>query len=189
MPLLADVFLQTGKCILTIDHHAQPVTTASWAPNGTEFVTGSLDRSSQLCLWRLNGNRLHRWDTDYRIQDCAISPDGKRLVTISSECQIFIYNFITKEELRCLTFKTKMTCISISKDSKYMLVNMADGEVQLLEIETKESTTQVTRRFLGQKQKEFVIRSSFGGADENLVISGSEGKLVLPYLDRSILLR
>lgn len=66
-----------------------------------------------------------------------------------------------------------MTCVSISKDSRYMLVNMADGEVQLIEIETAE----ITRRFLGQKQREYVIRSSFGGADENLVISGSEGIL------------
>ena len=52
-----------------------------------------------------------------------------------------------------------------------MLINMADGEVQLIEIETAE----ITRRFLGQKQREYVIRSSFGGADENLIISGSEG--------------
>lgn len=48
---------------------------------------------------------------------------------------------------------------------------MADGEVQLIEIETAE----IVRRFLGQKQRQFVIRSSFGGADENLIISGSEG--------------
>lgn len=54
-----------------------------------------------------------------------------------------------------------------------MLLNMADGEVQLLDIETAE----ITRRFLGQKQSQFVIRSAFGGADENLIISGSEGTM------------
>ena len=32
------------------------------------------------------------------------------------------------------------------------------------------------RRFKGQKQGEFIIRSSFGGAAENFVLSGSEGK-------------
>jgi len=148
------------------------VTTASWAPNGTDFVTGSLDRSTQLCLWSLKGNQLYSWPTDYRIQDCAISPNGQRLVTISSERQIFVYNYPTKEQLYCIVLRTKMTCVSISKDSRYMLVNMADGEVQLIEIETAE----ITRRFLGQKQREYVIRSSFGGADENLIISGSEGK-------------
>lgn len=52
-----------------------------------------------------------------------------------------------------------------------MLINMADNEVQLIDIETAE----IVKRFLGQKQGAFVIRSSFGGADENLIISGSEG--------------
>ena len=73
-----------------------------------------------------------------------------------------------------------MTCISISRDSRYMLVNMAENEVQLIDIETAD----VVRRFLGQRQSEFIIRSAFGGADENLIISGSEGmysrSLLLP---------
>ena len=64
-----------------------------------------------------------------------------------------------------------MTCISISRESRYMLVNMAENEVQLIDIETAD----VVQRFLGQRQSEFIIRSAFGGADENLIISGSEG--------------
>lgn len=156
---------------MTIDHDTQPVTTASWAPDGQSFVTGSLDKKSSLCLWTLSGQALHNWTTDYRIQDCAISPDGQRLVTISSERQIFVYNFVTREEEYSILLKTKMTCVNISRDSRYMLINMADNEVQLIDIETAE----IVRRFLGQKQGAFVIRSSFGGADENLVISGSEG--------------
>ena len=93
------------------------------------------------------------------------------MVTISSERQIFVYNFVTREEEYSILLRTKMTCLSISRDSRYMLVNMADNEVQLIDIETAE----IVRRFLGQKQETFVIRSSFGGADENLIISGSEG--------------
>lgn len=92
-------------------------------------------------------------------------------MTISTEKQIFVYNFVTKEEEYSLLLKHKMTSLSISKDSRHMLINMIDNEVQLIDIES----TEVVQRFLGQKQGDFVIRSAFGGADENLVISGSEG--------------
>lgn len=93
------------------------------------------------------------------------------MVTISSEGHIFVYNFVTREEEYHIKLKTKMTCLSISRDSRYILVNLADNELQLIDIETAD----IVRRFLGQKQAKFVIRSSFGGADENLIISGSEG--------------
>jgi hypothetical protein len=59
-----------------------------------------------------------------------------------------------------------------------MLVNLADNELQLLDIET----ANVVRRFMGQKQGNFVIRSTFGGAAENFVVSGSEGKHIFILL-------
>ena len=159
--------------MVEIKHHNQSVTTASWAPDGNSFVTGSHDKQSQLCLWTLDGRPSFSWLIDYRVQDCAISPDGQKMVTISSEQQISVYNFVTREEEYSMLMRPRMTCVSISRDSRYMLINMADNEVQLIDIESAE----IVRRFLGQKQDEFIIRSCFGGADENLIISGSEGKL------------
>jgi WD40 repeat protein len=110
---------------------------------------------------------------DYRVQDCAISPDGQKMVTISSEQQVSVHNFVTREEEHSFLVRPRMTCVSISRDSKYMLINMADNEIQLIDIESAE----IVRRFLCHKQDEFIIRSCFGGADENLIISGSEGML------------
>jgi WD40 repeat protein len=163
---------QSGRCILTIDQHAEPVTTVAWAPDGESFVTASLDKHTQLCLWSVNGRSLYNWALDYRIQHCAISPDGQRLVTISVERQIFVYNFVTREEQYSILVKSDMTSLSISRDSRYMLINMTENEVHMIDIETAD----IVRKFVGQKQGKFVIRSAFGGADENLVVSGSEGK-------------
>jgi len=53
---------------------------------------------------------------------------------------------------------------------------LANQEVELWDMITME----LVRKFKGQKQGEFVIKSCFGGADENFVVSGSEGKITYP---------
>ncbi|EDN02541.1 conserved hypothetical protein [Histoplasma mississippiense (nom. inval.)] len=166
--------VETGHCILTIDHHHEPVTSAAWAPNGDSFVTGSLDCQSQLCHWSVAGESLYKWTGQYRVRDCAISPDGRRLIAISTEKRIYVYNFETRAEEYNMSIKLDLTCINISLDSRYMLLNTSECEMQLLDIETKE----VARQYLGQKQGNYnyIIRNSFGGAAENFVVSGSEGK-------------
>lgn len=158
---------------MEIKHHEKSVTVACWTPDGQSFVTGSHDLESQLCLWTLDGRPSYNWTIDYRVQDCAITPNGRRMVVISVEQQISVYDFWTREEEYSIMMKHKMTSVSISRDSNYMLINMANDEVHLIEIETAE----ICRRFLGQKQDMFIIRSCFGGADENLIISGSAGSL------------
>ncbi|KAK2796787.1 hypothetical protein FQN51_009011 [Onygenales sp. PD_10] len=175
---------ETGRCILSIDHHHQPVTSAAWAPDGESFVTSSLDLQSQLCHWSVGGRALYTWPGSYRVRDCAISPDGQRLVAISTESKIYVYNFVTRVEEYSISFKLDLTCINISRDSRYMLVNMSDSEVRLLDIDT----AAVTRQFLGQKQGEFIIRSTFGGAAENFVVSGSEdSKIYIWHKENSTL--
>ena len=82
-----------------------------------------------------------------------------------------MYNFVTREEQYSIFMKSDMTSLSISRDSRYMLINMTSNEVHLIDIETAD----IVRKFVGQKQGSFIIRSAFGGADENLIISGSEG--------------
>lgn len=169
---------------MTIEHHTEPVTSASWTPDGESFVTSSLDVQAPLSHWSVRGQSLHNWPGRYRAQDCAISPDGRRLAAISTEKKIYVYNFLTREEEYCVSLKMDLTCISISHDSRYMLVNMSDSEVQLLDIETAE----VVRRFMGQKQGNYIIRSTFGGAAENFVVSGSEGTCgsrTIQYIYRS----
>ena len=105
------------------------------------------------------------------------------MVVISVERQISVYDFWTREEEYSIMMKHKMTSVSISRGSNYMLINMANDEVHLIEIETAE----ICRRFLGQKQDKFIIRSCFGGADENLIISGSAGSLPSSTLSEVIL--
>ena len=139
-------------------------------------MTGALDKRSSLNMWTHNAQKKHTWTANYRVQDLAISPDGQRLVVIAVEKQLTVYNLKTYEEEYSLRLKTDLTCINIGRDSKQMLVNMSDNELQLIDINSAE----IIQRFMGQKQGKYVIRSSFGGADENLIISGSEGTSQCP---------
>ncbi|RAH67408.1 WD domain protein [Aspergillus aculeatinus CBS 121060] len=162
--------VETGRCLLTINHHRQPVTSAAWAPDGETFVTASLDLSTQLCYWSMRGHNLHSWDGGFRVQDCTMTPDGRRLVAADLEGKLHVYNFATRDEEYCLTTKSRPTSVAVSKDSRYLLVNLADNQLQLIDL----NTTEVVRRFQGQKQGNFVIRSVFGGAADNFIVSGSE---------------
>jgi hypothetical protein len=172
----------TGRCTMTIDLKTpnHPISAAAWAPDSRSFVTASFDKELNVCHWRAWGPqseaKLHGWDGGYRGQDCAISPDGERLVVIDSERHLYVYNFHTYEKEYQFTFPCKSTSVTISHDSKFMLVSLINGEVQLLDIKT----ANVVRRFEGQKQGHFIIRSSFGGAAENFVLSGSEGTCFPP---------
>ena len=180
------LYLQTGNCVININHHNHAVTAAAWAPDGKSFVTGSHDKQSQLCSWTPEGQQNYSWkDVDHRIQGCVISPDGQRMVTISAETEITVYNYMTHMFEYQIKVASKMTCINISRDSRYVLVNMADNEVQLFDLETAD----IVRRFMGQKQGEFVLRSAFGGADQNLIISGSEGMLYHHVIPRIAILK
>ncbi|KAJ5469884.1 hypothetical protein N7530_007241 [Penicillium desertorum] len=166
--------VESGRCLLTINHHRQPVTAAAWAADGESFVTASLDSESQLRHWSMRGQPLYTWKGGFRVQDCAISADGRRLVAADTEAKVHVYNMLTYEEDYCLPVPSKPTSVSISKDSRHVLINLAEHDIQLVDMET----TAVVRQFKGQKQGEFVIRSTFGGAAENFVVSGSEDSKV-----------
>lgn len=115
---------------------------------------------------------MYRW-TGSRVYDLVITPNGRRLAAICTQKKLHVYNFVTREKEYEIQMVSELTCISVSKDSRYILMNMGTGlqEVHLMDL----ATAEVVRKFSGQKQKEFMIRSCFGGADENFVVSGSEG--------------
>lgn len=76
----------------------------------------------------------------------------------------------------------RLTCVTVTRDSRYILVNLSSGEIHLLDIENGEPI----RTFKGQEQGNYIIRSCFGGAAENFVLSGSEGTFRGHYQEKSL---
>lgn len=166
-----NVRLQDGKCLKAITRFQEPVSSCAWAPDGRSFVTGCLALERNLVQWSESGELIYDWGRSHRIQDVAVSPDGNRLVAMDNATNIHVYNFMTREPEYSMDIKVKLTSVEISADSRFLLVGLTTGEAQLWDLEARE----VVKTFAGSKGGNYVIRSSFGGANESFVVSGSEG--------------
>lgn len=103
----------------------------------------------------------------------------------NADNRMIVYDLTTKQQELSIAFEDQLTSVKISDDSQYALINHAPDELQLWDI----STGRMTRKYTGQRQGKFIIRSCFGGVDGNFVVSGSEdGNVYVWHRDRGILL-
>lgn len=179
--------VKTGTCIQYFNEFTYPCTTAAWAPNGKHVIIGSQDDKLGCGIWSLDGSLIHNFCTPggrLRANDLAISPNGERLVVVA-ENSIIVFDFTTYEKLcEWQVEDVKLTSVTISQDSRHMLVSMDLDKIRLMEIESGE----VIQRFSGHAQRQFIIRSAFGGADENFVVSGSEDSRIYIWRSNGLLI-
>lgn len=160
----------TGACLQKLERSQEPVTSCVWAADSQTFVTGALDKSHGLVQWNIRGEKIYDWNCSHRVEDLAVSPDGHWLVAADGGTNIHVYNFVTRELAYQMDLQVRLTSISISQNSRHLLVNHNNGIAQLIDLVLREPVQSYT----GFTIEKFMIRSSFGGADESFVISGSE---------------
>ncbi|GAA5934008.1 hypothetical protein JCM1841_002048 [Sporobolomyces salmonicolor] len=101
------------------------------------------------------------------------------------EKRISVYDLRKKEILYELVQAQELTSVEISNDSRHAIVSHAPKEILYLELETGT----VLRKFAGHDQGQYILRSCFGGALENFVLSGSgDGKVFIYHRDTGRLL-
>ena len=164
---------QTGDCIQTLDKFEEPVTGIAWLPDSATFITGCLGTGKTLKQWDLNGNCVTEIATNGRLEDIALSPNGRYLATIDNKKRLSIFDLVDRDQdyQIVMTTSSSLASIAISRDSKTVLVGFKDGESKLFNMRTKE----LLNTFIGQEHTDFIIRSAFGGAQDSFITSGSEG--------------
>jgi WD repeat-containing protein 26 len=157
----------TGERLRTIKDHNDIVGACAWVNDGSRFITGSPDK--KMIMWDINGDVVHRW-TGIRPLNMAITPDGNKLVVLCSDDIIHVYNLETRDQITAIKIDSSLTSVTISSDSRFALINVKPDEVHLWDL----FSYRLVRKYVGQLQKEFIIRSCFGGIHENLILSGSQ---------------
>lgn len=72
---------KTGVLMKTLENHAETVSALVWLPDGSGFMSGSLDR--KIVLWDMEGELRESWnDIAIRVTDAAVTPDVKRLIAV-----------------------------------------------------------------------------------------------------------
>ncbi|KAG2349550.1 WD40 repeat-like protein [Suillus weaverae] len=192
---------KTGALMKTLENHAETVSALVWLPDGSGFMSGSLDR--KIIFWDMEGELRESWnDIAIRVTDAAVTHDTRRLVAVgmgynppptsgtlaraniqdasppmgprSPENRMIIYDLKTGQVEISVHMEGDLTSVKISEDSRYALINHAPDEIHLWDLEE----SKLVRKFTGQRQGHHVIRSCFGGTDGNFVISGSEDRNV-----------
>ena len=115
--------------------------------------------------------------TSHRSTTSSPSPSHSQPLTrIVAACvdkrAIHIIDYHRREKTGSFHVDHDMTCLSLSRDGEEMLMNMSCGEVWTIDVNSQD----VKKKFRGQKQGKYVIRSCYGGAREGFVLSGGEGQ-------------
>ncbi|KAI0157727.1 WD40-repeat-containing domain protein [Xylariaceae sp. FL1272] len=165
---------QNGECLQQLEKLREPVSSCVWATDNRSFVVGSLDKHRSMVQWNVAGEKVYDWQSAHRVEDLAVSPDGRWLVAMDSELHIHVYDFMAREFLYKLNLKVRLTSISISQNSRHLLVSQNDGFSYLIDLERRHPIQQ----YSGHKGGDFLIRGVLGGADESFVLSGSEDRAV-----------
>lgn len=166
--------VSSGACLHVYEKVGLGLISCGWFPDGKRVLTGVTDKS--ICIWDLDGKERECWkgQRTLKISDVAITTDGKQIISMCRETEILLLDREAKTE-RFLEEEQTITSFSVSRDDKFLLVNLINQEIHLWSIE---GDLRRVAKYKGHKRTRFVIRSCFGGFEQAFIASGSEDSQV-----------
>lgn len=165
--------VSSGECLHVYEKNGVGLISCGWFADGRGIFSGMTDKS--ICLWHLEGRELECWkgQRTLKISDMAVTDDGK-IISVCRESAILLLDREANFE-RVIEEDEIITSFSLSKDNKFLLVNLTNQEIHLWNIDGE---IKVVAKYKGHKRARFVIRSCFGGLGQAFVASGSEDSQV-----------
>ncbi|KAA8550682.1 hypothetical protein F0562_002366 [Nyssa sinensis] len=175
--------VETGTYKHTFGGHGFIVSSCAWFPDSKRLVCGSSNPERGIYMWDCEGNEIKAWRGMRmpKVLDLAVTPDGENLISIFTEKEIRILNVGTNAE-RVISEEHPITSLSVSGDSKFLIVNLNSQEIHMWDVAGK---WEKPLKYKGHKQDKYVIRSCFGGLNSTFIASGSENSQVYIWNRRS----
>jgi len=177
--------VRSGECLRTFDKHTDAVIACAWLPDGQHFISAGIDKN--VFLWGVEAGTepVQIWEGP-RVTDLAVShlaQDGSVLLIAICASKIRLCQLSTGSDGKprmhtsdehVIDERGSITSLSLSRDSRYLLVNIASEEIHAWDLHERH----LLHKYRGQKQGRFIIRSAFGGVNDGFVVSGSEDSQV-----------
>ncbi|CAH1960149.1 unnamed protein product [Acanthoscelides obtectus] len=150
------------------------LTSCAWHKDGTKFVVGGQRGHFYQC--DLEGNVLDSWE-GVRVHGLWCRKDGKTVLAADAHRRIRGYIFEEVSDHQVIQEDYSIQSFTVDRKDRLALLNVATQGVHLWDLNDK----CLVRRFQGVTQGHFTIHSTFGGANQDFIASGSEDNQVYVY--------
>ncbi|CRG92956.1 WD-repeat protein, putative [Plasmodium gallinaceum] len=170
---------KSSKKKLSLNMHSGPITSICWSKDDSVIISSAFDKKifcTKLSEDLKSFSILYVWSFSTRIQNFVFTSNDKYLIVVASDKNVRVIDYNLKKELYTLPEFDTITSVCASNFYNHILVNIADQRptVKLWDVKYR----YIIQTYRGHKQGRFIVHSSFGGKNENYVISGSEDSLI-----------
>ncbi|CRH00478.1 WD-repeat protein, putative [Plasmodium relictum] len=170
---------KSNKKKLSLSMHSGPITSICWSKDDSVIVSSAFDKKifcTKLSEDLKSFSILYAWSFSTRIQNFVFTSNDKYLIVVASDKNVRVIDYNLKKELYTLPEFDTITSVCASNLYNHILVNIADQRptVKLWDVKYR----YIIQTYRGHKQGRFIVHSTFGGKNENYVISGSEDSLI-----------
>ncbi|KAK4796066.1 hypothetical protein SAY86_028392 [Trapa natans] len=166
--------VSSGECLHVYEKAGCGFVSCAWFPDGKSMCLGVNDKS--ICMWDLEGKELQclKGQRIRKVSDLEVMNDGKQIIYTYRQASILLLDVEAKVE-RLIEEDQIITSFSLSRDNRFLLVNLWNQEIHLWNIQGE---VKLVAKYKGHKRTRFLIRSCFGGLEEAFIASGSEDSQV-----------
>nr|CAB3267691.1 WD repeat-containing protein 26 [Phallusia mammillata] len=163
---------QTGELRTKMSHSSEDsLSCCCWSTDGKKYITGGTKGQFYQC--DMDGNIQDSWE-GVRVHSVGCLPDNKTVLAADTQQRVRAYNFDDMSDYNVIKEDHPVMSFSISSDGRLILLNVATQGVHLWDVEDQI----LVRKFQGVVQGFYTIFSTFGGASDEYIASGSEDNKV-----------